>query len=251
MDDTNQVAIVEHETPPAIPEANSILAVIERAAKTPDVDIDKMERLFALHERAIARQAEVAFNDAMRMAQGKVRLVVRKKFNKQTESRYADIAAVNDAIMPVATEHGFSISFGTSECPLPGHMRITAAVSHSDGHTRHYQADVPSDGVGIKGTPNKTATHAFGSTMTYGRRYLLLLIFNVSTADDDGNSSSGSVEITDERLQELLEEGRSRAVAGMAALESWWKSTLVKAERDAVGMGELAKMKELANAPKN
>ena len=41
------------------------------------------------------------------------------------------------------------------------------------------------------GTVNKTKIHASGSTLSYGRRYLLKLIFNLTTVDeldDDGQS---------------------------------------------------------------
>jgi hypothetical protein len=41
----------------------------------------------------------------------------------------------------------------------------------------------------MRGSPNKTAIHGFGSAMSYGRRYLLLLIFNLAMRheDNDGN----------------------------------------------------------------
>jgi N-methylhydantoinase A/oxoprolinase/acetone carboxylase beta subunit len=35
-----------------------------------------------------------------------------------------------------------------------------------------------------------TLTHARGSAMTYGRRYLLTMAFNISTVDDDGNAAT-------------------------------------------------------------
>lgn len=226
--------------------ADSILAVIERAAQNPDVDIDKMERLFALREQALNRQAEAAFNEAMRHAQSEIKLTTRTKRNEQTESNYADITAVNESVMPVATKYGFSVSFGTAECPLDGYMRVTATVSHAAGHSRAFQADVPTDATGIKGTTNKTKTHAFGSTMTYGRRYLLLLIFNVSTADDDGNASSAKETIiTEELIQELKETGQGRAESGTAALESWWKKELTRQEINAL-MHDLSRLKGIA-----
>lgn len=253
MDDANQVTVVE-EKPAEVAtqgEAGSILSVIERAALNPNVDIDKLERLYAMRERALDREAEMAFNDAMRNAQSEIKGVVRKLENKQTNSKYADIAAVNNAVMPVATSHGFSISFGTADCPIERHMRITAMVSHSGGHSRNYQADIPADGEGLKGNANKTATHAFGSTMTYGRRYLLLLIFNISTADDDGNGAGGSDQIvTQDDIQELKETGEARAESGMVALQHWWKKDLTNAERNAM-MHDLERLKTLAKDSEN
>ncbi|MCB0257155.1 MAG: ERF family protein [Anaerolineae bacterium] len=206
MDDNSQIAVVENDNLPAQPttEAGSIMAVIERAALNPDVNIDKMERLFALHEKAVVRVAETEFNAAMREAQSEITTVLKNKYNDQTRSKYADIAAVNEQIMPVVTKHGFSISFGTDVCEAPGHIRITADVANG-GHTKHYFADIPNDGAGLKGNANKTATHAFGSTVSYGRRYLMLLIFNVSTAEDDGNRAGSGPTINDEQLGKLRE----------------------------------------------
>ena len=76
MDDNSQIAVVENNNLPAQPttEAGSIMAVIERAALNPDVNIDKMERLFAPHEKAVARVAETEFNAAMREAQSQKRV---------------------------------------------------------------------------------------------------------------------------------------------------------------------------------
>jgi len=36
-----------------------------------------------------------------------------------------------------------------------------------------------------------TKTHAAGSGMSYGQRYLLKMIFNIAFSDDDGNKASG------------------------------------------------------------
>src|SRR3546814_10492884 len=46
-------------------ESSSLLAVISRAASDPNVDLDKMERLLAMQERIVARQAEALFASAL------------------------------------------------------------------------------------------------------------------------------------------------------------------------------------------
>lgn len=171
--------------------AGGLLAVIERAAKDPNVDVDKMERLFALQERLFARQEEVAFNEAMAAAQSEIRPVAKNKWNEQTKSSYSNLEAVSNAIDPIISRHGFSLSYGTDVCPLANHHRITCKVSRG-GHSEIRFADVPADLAGIKGNQNKTATHAFGSTVSYGRRYLKLMIFDVATTDDDDGQRAGN-----------------------------------------------------------
>lgn len=195
--------------------AVNMIEVIARAAADPNTDLDKMERLMAMHERMTARTAEIAFNAAMQRVQAATRKVKRDRWNEQTKSNYATLESVNAQVVPAYTAEGFSLSFGTDDCPLEGHFRVTCSVSHRDGHTRPYRVDIPSDGVGMKGTANKTSTHAFGSSMSYARRYLTLLIFNISLTDedDDGNAGGQREEwITQDQaatLQALIEEAKA------------------------------------------
>lgn len=172
------------------PLADGILNVIARAAADPNTDVDKLERLLAMQERVLARDAEQAFNAAMRTAQEEIRPVVKNKRNTETKSTYANLEAISQAIDPILHRHGFSFSFGTKVSDLPAHYCVTCAVSHTAGHTREYQADVPVDNVGPKGAQNKTMTHGFGSALSYGRRYLKMLIADVATTDDDGNAAA-------------------------------------------------------------
>lgn len=167
----------------------ALMAVISRAATDPNCDVEKMERLYAMHERMQDRQAAEAFAIAMSQTQAAVRKAVKDRNNTQTKSDYATLESIDAATRPVYTANGFSLSFDTQDSPLAGHVRIVCHVMHSGGHTKSYTYDNPMDDKGIQGSVNKTPTHARGSAVTYGRRYLTLLIFNLSTGahDDDGN----------------------------------------------------------------
>lgn len=180
---------------------NAIINVIARAAADPNTDVDKLERLLAMQERVLQRGAEQAFNDALRQAQDEIHPIVKNKTNSSTSSKYADLEQVSDAIDPVLRRHGFSSSFGTTDCPLEGHYRVTCRLSHVGGHSRDYQADVPADTAGVKGNQNKTATHGFGSALSYGRRYLKLLIADVATVDDDGRAAARGGPINAEQVK--------------------------------------------------
>jgi len=179
-----------------------ILAVIERAVRDPSVDIEKMERLLAMQERVTAENARREFNSSLRAAKSEARPVLRNKVNDQTRSRYSDLEAVSEAIDPIFDKHGFAFTFGTGKADIDNHYRITCDLLHVGGHERPYYADVPMDMAGIKGNQNKTATHGFGSTMSYGRRYLKMLIADVSTTDDDGKAA-GSEYVTEEQWRQL------------------------------------------------
>lgn len=186
-----------------------MVSMIERVALDPNADIEKLERMLQMKERMDSAAEMRAFNDAFAKCQREIPTVLRNKRNQQTNSNYADLAAIESAVMPTVNAHGFSMRFFPTASPLEGHYGVDCVVSHECGHTETHHADIPADATGMKGTANKTATHAFGSTMSYGRRYLLAMIWNIATSDDDGNGGSQSKSITSDQfveLQNLIED---------------------------------------------
>ena len=160
-------------------------SMFERLARDPQVDVDKLERLMQLHERMKAQAAKEQFNVAMSVAQQTMRPIAADAANPQTHSKYASYAALDKALRPIYTEHGFALSFDTGEPPREDMVRMLCYVSHSAGHERTYHADMPADGKGAKGGDVMTKTHATGAAMSYGMRYLLKMIFNVAVGEDD------------------------------------------------------------------
>lgn len=169
-------------------ETAAILNMIERAARDPAVDLNKLERLYGMHQDVQRRNAETAFNAAMAAAQMELEPVGRASRNTHTNSSYADLATVSEAATPIIAKHGFGLSFGTATPTMPDHIKMVCDVTHTSGHTKRYESEFPYDLAGSAGKVNKTKIQAFGSTTTYGRRYMMLLIFNISTADNDGNA---------------------------------------------------------------
>lgn len=182
-------AVTKAEAMPSEDYAGGILSVIERAAGDPNYDVEKLERLFGLQERMLAREAEQKFADAKAAAQAEMPQIKRTGKNDQTRSTYAELDEIAAKVDPIAHKYGFSASYGTADSPLENHYRVTCRLRHKGGFFEDYQADVPADMVGMKGNQNKTATHGFGSTMSYGRRYLKLMIWDIATTDDDGNAA--------------------------------------------------------------
>jgi hypothetical protein len=185
-------------------DAATLMEVISRAAADPATDVDKLERLMGLYERIGDRQAVQAFNEAMSAAQAALRPVATDAANPQTRSRYASYGALDRAVRPIYTRHGFALSFNTGDSPLIEHLRVICKVSHSAGHSEPYHVDMPADGKGAKGGDVMTKTHATGAAMSYGQRYLLKLIFNIAVGDDlDGNAPPGEP-ITVPQLDDLV-----------------------------------------------
>lgn len=225
----------------ALNDTARLIHVIAEAASNPAIDVDKMERLWAMHEKLKNRADEEAFNAAMSRAQSEMGRVSADAANQQTRSVYATYAALDKAIRPIYTKHGFSISFNEGEGAPEGHARILAYVS-CGGHTRTYKLDMPNDGKGAKGGDVMTKTHATGSAHTYGRRYLLKDIFNIAIGenDDDGNGGDGGgddgqqAQKSPEQAarERLLDAGRAAAMNGMAALNKWWAGLSPRQQKD-------------------
>jgi hypothetical protein len=174
---------------------------------------EQIERLAAAYREHERFQAERAYTAAMTACQSEMKPILKNRQNTQTNSTYANLEAVNQAIIPVYTKHGFSLSFGSAAAQVPGNINIECEVRHEAGHCTKHFLELPPDGAGIKGTTNKTGVHAVGSTVSYARRYLTLLVFNIATTDDnDGNGQTAEAIDPDQimEINDLIAECREK-----------------------------------------
>ena len=166
---------------------NAIISVIERAATNPEVDIDKMERLLAMHERITERDARSAFSTAMAEMQGELPTISEKgeiKVQNQVRSKYARFEDINEAVRPILKKHGFAVSFRTKTDDQ--HISVTGILSHRQGHSEETTMQLPADMSGAKNTVQQV-----GSSVSYGKRYVLQALLNITTSgeDDDGRAA--------------------------------------------------------------
>ena len=237
-----EVAVIEQGGAVAVSEAVSFIQMIERAARDPSVDIDKMERLMQMHERMVGKKAEADFNDAMTACQKEIRAVAPDAVNPQTHSKYASFAKLDGILRPIYTKHGISISYGTEDTAKVESVRVIAYVARG-GYTRKYQVDMPADGKGAKGGDVMTKTHATGAAMAYGSRYLLKGIFNVAVGEDDQDGNARS----DKVLPETVKVDFLAAIEALADMEGWnslWQKITVAT----TAAGDIAAHEELRSA---
>jgi len=239
---------VKQKVPAIVQSDNPMIAmiqVIERIALNPEVDVDKMEKVMALQERMMDRQAESEFNSAMTDVQANMPVITKDGYNEHTKSYYSKHETIVKAIKPIYTKEGFAISFSEAEIPQvegkPRLIKIVGVLRHRSGHSETYFTVLPIDTTGSGGTVNKTGVHGTGSTITYGRRYLTCMIFDVATGDDnDGNAVAENVVertyITEEQVNILDSKIRENKVS-MPGLLNWMKREL--------------KIKSLATIPDN
>ena len=204
--------------------STSLIQVIERAARDSTIDIDKMERLLAMQERIVARDAEAQFNAAMTAAQAEMGRISADATNPQTRSKYASYHKLDKVLRPIYTKHGFALSFDEADTTKPEYVRVVCYVSHSAGHTRTYHRDMPADGKGAKGGDVMTKTHASGAAQAYGMRYLLKAVFNVAVGEDD-KDGNGNVECITEKQAADLGALITEHGGNMVRLLKYWKIT--------------------------
>lgn len=209
LDNTNMAqpnAIVETQS-------TQVMNALVTQLNSGNLQPEQLGMVLDAQERVLDRQAKQDFSIAMAECQSEMPNILKTKRNDQTNSNYESLDALNKVVSPVYTSHGFSISFGTDTAPDGDNpmIRVTAEVAHRGGWSKDYHYDLPYDLAGIKGSINKTKIHASGSTLSYGRRYLLKLIFNLTTVDeldDDGNANGQSeVEAMGYEIERLKKVG--------------------------------------------
>lgn len=185
------VQIAEAAPPPA-ENPTVILQMIERAALNPEVDVDKMERLLAMQERVMERQAKASFNSALAEMQPRLPVIDEnggiKNNSGVVQSTYATWEDINDAVRPLLHEYGFALTFRPGVAG-DGKQTVTAILRHREGHEEDATVTLPYDSSG-----NKNSVQAVGSSLTYGKRYSAIAVLNITSRaredrDDDGKAA--------------------------------------------------------------
>lgn len=116
---------------------------------------------------------------ALAKAQAEIQNAVLNKTNPHFKSRYADLAAVREAVTPALTKHGLSVvqMTGTDDSRMVVYTRLL----HSSGQWVQSAYPIISD---------TSKPQAMGSALTYARRYSLAAMCGIaSEEDDDGNAA--------------------------------------------------------------
>ncbi|MFD2641813.1 ERF family protein [Pseudomonas japonica] len=223
---TSPIILPEQRRPAVAPPPadTSILAVISRAAADPTCDIEKMERLLAMHERMQAKAAEAAFNAAMAEMQCEIPTVGHGALNEHTEKTYATLDDINTTLKPIMQTHGFAISFKVEHTGAG--VSITGILMHRDGHREQTTMLLPVD-IG-KG---RNAVQAVGSSTTYGKRYVMCALLNITTSEMRDDDGQGAGEINTDAAQQLLVPDildRVASAPNPEALTEVWKVAVVE-----------------------
>jgi hypothetical protein len=187
----------------------------------------------AMHERMQAKSAEQMFNAAMAAMQCDIPTVGEGAQNSHTKNTYATLDDINVVLKPIMQRHGFAITFKVDH--QANGISVTGILMHAAGHREQTTLLLPVD-VGA----GRNAVQAVGSSTTYGKRYVMCALLNITTGDardDDGVAAAGDLKAA--ALDDLL--SRVTDARDSAQLTKVWQSgvTVLKAARDTAGYEEL------------
>lgn len=198
---------------PQVPAEDAFLSMMDRALVNPEVDVEKLERLYVLNERREAEVARRAYQADMNALQAKLPVIEHTKkigYEKNGEyvvkGTYTPWEDIDEQIRPLYIEHGFSLSFEVNNSK--DGIFVSCIIMHHDGHREQYKPMwLPPDPSG-----KKNAAQAIGSSISYAKRYSACLALNITTRgaegetdDDDGEAASQPMSAHKARQHKLWE----------------------------------------------
>ena len=140
----------------------------------------KMELIDIAPDLKITAESSALF-DAMSKAQQEIGSLIRNK--KGYGYDYADLANCLDCVKESMSKNGLNISQFPGYSVADGFASVTTVLSHASGQMLCSVMTVPI-------IPNKSNNdiQAYGSAITYARRYAITAIMNLAAEDDDGEA---------------------------------------------------------------
>jgi hypothetical protein len=176
---------------------------MERSLADPGADLDRLDRVAVIYERALARETEQAF--VRSLIQMQRRLPVLDELGEVTDesgavkSTYASWEDTVETIRPILFRHGFALSFRPG-ISARGEPMVVGVLRHEAGHKEEAELVLPADVSG-----GKNPVQAVGSSLSYGQRYVTKLLLNLASRklDDDDGQLAGSVQAERDAIVEI------------------------------------------------
>jgi len=134
------------ETPSPQSDSAVILSMIDKISARPDVDVERIEKMFDLYIKAQADAAQRCYQESFAEMQPKLPII--KKRGKSHNAKYAKWEHIVGDIMPILKRHGFALSFDIS--PAERAVNVTCILMHRGGHRETTSFPYPFDASGSK-----------------------------------------------------------------------------------------------------
>jgi len=190
-------APVNTQVPMVQDQNNQLFGLIERVLSSPTPDMAIIEKMLDMQERVMAKQAEMAFDRDFAMMAPEIPVIANTSNGHNIT--YAALETIDAVVRPILSKFGFATSYRV-EHPEPTKVKVTCVLMHKDGHRESTSMELNADTSG-----SKNAVQALGSSVTYGKRYTLCAILNITTAkeDDNGFAAKPFCPMTPEQTQML------------------------------------------------
>lgn len=182
---------------------NSALTVIENMVSSGNFDVNVARELIEMQKDIMKQQAIINFNHDFSLMSKKIPVIAHTK--KSYSTTYAPLEDIVTVVQPILSEHGFSVSFSTQQNGIES-VKIICTLMHKDGHTATTELELPTEAV----TKGMNKMQAIGAAITYGKRYTLCGILNITTTGDDCNNGfavnakAGKPRLNDEQFKKAL-----------------------------------------------
>lgn len=178
---------------------------LERAAHDKTIDVDKLERILALKERADDQERRRLYAVDMAGLQAELEPIAKGGTNDHTRSKYIRLDDMLITLRPLFEKYGFAVGFDCA--PLQGNMLdFSCTFTHRAGHSETKHLPLPVDGTGSKGGhSNMNAIQSVGSTTTYARRYLLDMHLNIARKGEDDDGNGGPQVVTEAQAKQIAD----------------------------------------------
>lgn len=120
------------------------------------------------------------FAAAFCAAQAVMGVALKDSNNPHFKSKYADLTSVWAAAASALKEHGLSVMQFPGACE-GGQLHMTTQIMHKSGQWMRSSMSIPLA---------KNDAQAYGSAVTYARRYAMSAALGIVQDDDDGNAAS-------------------------------------------------------------
>ena len=182
---------------------NSALTVIENMVSSGNFDVSVARELIEMQKDIMKQQAIINFNHDFALMSKRIPVIAKSK--KAHTTMYAPLEDIVKVVQPILSEHGFSVSFSTQQNSLDS-VTVTCTLMHKDGHSTSTELQLPTKAV----NSSMNAMQAIGAAITYGKRYTISGLLNISTGDDCNNgfavnAKTSKPPIDDERLTKAIE----------------------------------------------
>ena len=166
----------------------TLMRIIERAAESPELDLDRLEKLLTLKERWEKTEGVKAYTAAMVEFKKHAPDIIKNKAVAygNTAYKHATHDEVTDKLSEALAQFGFSHAWSMTQ--KDNAITVRCTLTHVGGHSEYAELISMHDGSG-----GKNSIQAIASANSYLQRYTLLAVAGASTKDmpnDDGRDTT-------------------------------------------------------------